>query len=183
MEEPYLFRQLSALGAGDFAHLNGTLEAHLVAVHDLLEAWGASPTLCRAGLYHAAYGTAGFTEAMVALDRRHEIARLIGSEAERIVYAYCACDRAYVWPQIGATAVVDFLDRFTGASAEVGTDELRLFCELSCANELELAMKDASFASGVGKTIGRFFRRWGDYLSPSALRAVARTLPPPDRSH
>lgn len=183
MHDPLLFRQLSALGAGDFAHLNGTLETHLIAVHDLLEAWGASRTLCRAGLYHAAYGTAGFTDALVSLDQRREISRLIGAEAERVVYIYCACDRNYVWPQIGTRAEVDFRDRFTGTSAAIVSDELRSFCELSCANELELAMKDASFANGVGNHIGRCFRCWGDYLSRSAQSAVARTLPPSDSGH
>jgi hypothetical protein len=172
-----LFRQLSVLGAGDFVHLNGTLERHLIAVHDLLRDWGAEDALCRAGLFHAAYGTAGFTRTMVSLDRRQEIALLIGRDAESIVYTYCACDRAFLWPQIGTRGAVEFRDRFTHQKREMGGNELRPFCELTCANELELAISDTGFANGVGKEIGRVFRRWGDYLTPLAQHAVGKTLP------
>lgn len=79
---------LAALGVGEFTHLDGTLERHLIAVHDLLESWGANETLCQAGLYHAAYGTAGFDAAMVSPMQRTRIAALIGPDAEQIVYTY-----------------------------------------------------------------------------------------------
>jgi len=95
------FKQLSELGAADFAHINGSLIDHLKGTRDLLSSWSAPPALQDAGLYHAAYGTAGFEERMVAASQREKIAQIIGPQAEEIVYLYYACDRDYFWPQIG----------------------------------------------------------------------------------
>lgn len=172
-----IFHDLSALGAGDFAHLDGTLERHLIAVHGLLQDWGAKEPLCSAGLFHAAYGTSGFTSAMVALDRRAKITSLIGREAEQLVYRYCACDRAFVWPQIGNLDPIDFRDRFTGGLLKVGDDDLRDFCELTCANEVEIALNNRAFVSGDGKHLGSLFMRWSEFLSPAALRSILDLWP------
>lgn len=57
----YKFQVLSELGAGEFEHLDGSLIAHLNGTKDLLLQWGASLELQDAGLYHAAYGTDGFS--------------------------------------------------------------------------------------------------------------------------
>ncbi|GAL33384.1 hypothetical protein JCM19240_2080 [Vibrio maritimus] len=57
--------------------------------------------LVDAGLFHAAYGTAGFDDNMVSLSQRHEIAGVIGEEAESLVYLYCSCDREEVFAQFG----------------------------------------------------------------------------------
>jgi len=79
------FKQLTELGAADFAHINGNLIDHLQDTKDLLASWSASKVLQDAGLYHAAYGTAGFEEQMVAANQREKIAQIIGSQAEEIV--------------------------------------------------------------------------------------------------
>lgn len=167
-----LFGALSALGAGEFIHLDGSLERHLVAVHDLLQSWGADETLCRAGLYHAAYGTAGFTAAMVSPTQRAEIAALIGNDAEQIVYSYCSCDRQFVWPQIGTSDPVGFRDRFTGVVDVIDGPDLTAFCELTCANELEIASGDKDFIERAGGYLGRLFRSWDHLLSDPAQHAV-----------
>lgn len=39
------FKQLSELGAGDFAHINGNLIDHLRGTEDLLYSWSASKVL------------------------------------------------------------------------------------------------------------------------------------------
>lgn len=176
-----LFRQLAKLGAGDFEHLNGTLEQHFVSVRATLVEWGADQTLCRAGLFHAAYGTAGFTPMMISLDRRREIGALIGLSAERSVYTYCACDRRHVWPQIGTSEMVVYRDRFTGEERPIFRDELLTFCELTCANEIEIALRDADFLSRHGSTLGALFGRWNDLLSAPASEAVQKVFGAPRR--
>jgi hypothetical protein len=174
-----LFRELAALGAGDFGHLNGSLEQHFIGVRETLESWGANETLMRAGLFHAAYGTAGFTPVMISLERRGEISRLIGSAAEEIVYTYCACDRRSFWPQIGSLDDMIFRDRFTGEMRSIAEQELRQFCELTCANEVEIASKDANFIDQHGAQLGAIFGRWSALISASASRAVAETFAVP----
>jgi hypothetical protein len=171
-----LFRELSALGAGDFGHLNGSLEQHFVGVRRILESWGADQTLTRAGLFHAAYGTAAFTPVMVSLDRRGEIGRLIGSAAETIVYTYCACDRGSFWPQIGRSDAVIFRDRFTGEARSIDGHELRQYCELTCANEIEIASNDPKFVEHYGAQLGALFDRWIGLLSAPASRAAAEVF-------
>jgi len=171
-ENKVIFDRLKELGAGEFAHLDGTLERHLIGVYELLEAWGADRTLRRAGLFHAAYGTSGFNTAMVSLERRSEIAGIIGNDAERIVYTYCACDRASVWPQFGMAETITFRDRFAGEVRLLPDAELREFCELTCANEVEIALRDADFARRLGSELADLFGRMRPWLSHAGRRCV-----------
>lgn len=171
-ENKVMFDRLKDLGAGEFAHLDGTLVRHLIGVYELLEAWGADRTLCRAGLFHAAYGTSGFTTRMVSLERRSEIAGIIGDDTERIVYTYCACDRASVWPQFGVADTIAFRDRFAGEVRLLADAELREFCELTSANEVEIAMRDADFARRLGPELADLFDRMRPWLSHAAQQGV-----------
>ncbi|GAL14629.1 hypothetical protein JCM19233_5641 [Vibrio astriarenae] len=45
------FTMLQELGAGDFQHLNGSLEAHLKGTEQVLINWGSSELLQIAGLF------------------------------------------------------------------------------------------------------------------------------------
>ena len=84
------FETLQEMGAGDFQHLNGSLESHLKGTESVLRNWGSGELLQVAGLFHAAYGTAGFDENMVSLNQRQEIAHVIGEAEEELVYLYCS---------------------------------------------------------------------------------------------
>lgn len=133
--------------------------------------------LRRAGLYHAAYGTAGYSPAMVSSGQRSKIVAIIGADAERIVYRYCSCDRTAVWPQIGEVAPVRFHNRFTGVTKAVGEADLRDFCELTCANAVEIAKDDRDFVERDGDHLGRLFRHWSPFLSSSARLAAEQAFP------
>ena len=80
------FKQLTALGAADVAHINGTLIDNLKGTRDILASWSASQTLQDAGLNHAAFGTAGFEEQMVSANQRANIGKIIGAQPDEIVY-------------------------------------------------------------------------------------------------
>jgi hypothetical protein len=166
------FKLLASLGAGDFAHLNGSLEEHFVGVYDLLVEWNASSVLQDAGLFHAAYGTTGFTSEMVSLDKRHLISDIIGVEAEEIVYLYCSCDRDVFWPLIGVQEPLTFKDRFNGTSFELADHTLRDFCELTAANELQLAAADPAFADEHRAEFIDLFSRMVPWLTPQATAFV-----------
>lgn len=172
------FQRLAELGAGDFAHLNGSLEEHFVGVYDLLVEWNAAPTLQDAGLFHAAYGTSGFTDQMVSLDQRHLIADIIGEAAEEIVYLYCSCDRDIFWPRIGVAEPLLFKNRFSDAEFELSPQQLREFCELTAANELQLAAADPAFADQYRAEFINVFARMTPWLTPQATafsRSVLQT--------
>jgi hypothetical protein len=80
------FTILKELGAGEFAHINGDLEAQLIGTHDLLRDWGNTEYVCAAGLYHAVYGTDGLQSGFVELCDRPLISSIIGPESEELVF-------------------------------------------------------------------------------------------------
>lgn len=170
------FKMLQALGAGDFQHLNGSLEAHLTGTKNILANWGSSDLLQVAGLFHAAYGTAGFDEKMVSLSQRQDVARVIGCNEEALVYLYCSCDRDYVFPQFGKALEIEFKDRFTGSTFVLDSNALNLFCELTVANELELVYSSETFKVKYGAGLYSLFKGMDDYLSLEAKTAYKSAL-------
>ena len=170
------FQKLSKLGAGDFDHIDGNLIDHLNGTKKLLREWSASTILQDAGLYHAAYGTAGFDEALATVKQRNEIAKIIGKEAEEIVYLYCACDREYFWPQIGRVTVPEFKNRFTGQVFQLSPQQLCDFCELTVANEIEIAMDNPPFINKHGHALYSIFKNMCNYISKPASTSVELVL-------
>lgn len=94
---PTDYRKLTAflvdLGIEKVPHTQKNYLAHLVAVYKLMESYGQSEELCRAGLFHSIYGTARFQGFKLPLERRREMAELIGPHAERLAYWNCMMDR------------------------------------------------------------------------------------------
>jgi len=170
------FEKLSELGAGEFEHLNGSLIKHLNSTYLLLEKWGASQELCDSGLYHAAYGTAGFEAQVVSLSKRSEIAKIIGEAAEEIVYLYCSCDRNFVFNNFSTIASIRFRDRFTEKEFELTHEQAQQFCELTVANELELAIESNDFLKEHGLGLHNLFIKMKPLLSKHANEAVKSVL-------
>ena len=170
------FEKLKQLGAGEFEHLNGSLINHLNNTQQLLHKWGASQVLCDAGLYHAAYGTAGFDSQVVALSKRKDITDIIGPAAEEIVYLYCSCDRSFVFENFNASTPIRFRDRFTNREFELTDEQAVQFCELTVANELELAIDSKEFLREHGKNLYDLFVKMQPLLSPAANKTVANVL-------
>jgi hypothetical protein len=157
---------LQAHGAATTPHIFGDLLSHLVAVESLVREWGGSDLLALVALGHATYGTDGFEPYILERDQRSVLAATIGEEAEALVYFYASCARGAFYPQLTApeTKLEDlrFRDRFTGSESAPTADYVRLFVDLTYANEAELA------ASSPGGPVGwtwladfcRDSRRW-----------------------
>ncbi|MGC9541640.1 DUF6817 domain-containing protein [Streptomyces sp. UG1] len=158
---------LADLGAGTVPHPGGTLLAHLRRVRTRLARWSARPALQLAGLCHAFYGTDGFPTALLPLDRRGELAGIIGAEAESIVYLYASCDRAASCPTL-ADEGSPFRDRFTGHLHAPDTGLRRDFAEVTAANELDLADHDPAFRDHYGADLIALFTRFRPLLSQAA---------------
>ncbi|MFJ9147583.1 DUF6817 domain-containing protein [Streptomyces sp. NPDC102270] len=158
---------LREFGAESIAHPGGTLLTHLQRVQARLATWKARPDLQLAGLCHAFYGTDGFSTALLQLDRRNDLAAVIGAEAEAIVYLYASCDRKATYPALNQ-ADAAFHDRFTGRSHVPGPQLRRDFTELSAANELDLAIVDSGFRDKWGPQLLALFTRLQDLLSADA---------------
>lgn len=162
------WHKLFQLGAEGFEHVDGSLIEHLNGTRGLLREWSASMELQDAGLYHAAYGTAGFDECLVSVQQRGEIAKIIGEKAEELVYQYCACDRDDFFSKVGVESNPEFLNRFTGQRYYLSGGLLKQFCELTAANETEIAMGNAEFMLQYGEELRELFQNMKRYLSHSA---------------
>lgn len=169
------FQQLAELGAGDFEHLNGDLLTHLQSTQRLLKSWGASDVLCDAGLYHAAYGTAGFEQSMVSLDMRDKIATIIGNKAEQLVYLYCSCDRNYTFERI-TSQKIEFRDRFNDTKFQLTSQQAIDFCELTVANEMELVLASNDFKKQYGEALLCLFNKMQPCLSKTAIDCYKQKL-------
>lgn len=165
------FEALRLLGAGDFQHVNRSLEAHLKGTQSILNNWGASEVLQSAGLFHAAYGTAAFNETMVSLTQRERIKHILGDDTETLVYLYCSCDRDYVFPQFGESDDIQFKDRFTGKLFLLPREQTSAFCELFVANKLECIYRSEAFKVEHGLALRELFDGMEEYLSPKARLA------------
>ena len=174
MEES--IQKLLDLGAGEFEHLHDSLLLHLQGTKELLKKWGASEALQNAGLYHAIYSTDSYSKQLASLDKRKRIADIIGSEAENIVYEYCACDRKFFWPKIGFDEKPLFKNRFTNETYYISKTLLMNLCELTAANEIEIAGKDKDFKDQHGAYFNNFFTNMEYYLSDSANAMVRETF-------
>ena len=170
------YERLAAMGAGDFAHVAGTLAPHLANTASLLQQWGNRDALCIAGLYHAVYGTDGIRGELVTLARRGAIAEIIGVEAEAIVHVYAACDRDAFHPRIGTPREAQFVDRFTATEYSIPVEMLSDFCELTLANELELARSSSAFLAKHRRELAALADRMRLHVSDAALDACRAML-------
>lgn len=164
------FELLEACGADRLEHPGGTLLAHLRRTARRLESWGADRTLTAAGLCHAAYGTRGFPRALLRLEQRPRLRQAIGEEAEAIVYAYCASDRAYERAAEG-----EVRDRFSGEYWTPAEVMRRALGELTAANELDV-VEHAALSDESRAAIGGSLARLGRSTSPAAWSAVSAAL-------
>ncbi|MEU6349820.1 DUF6817 domain-containing protein [Streptomyces sp. NPDC047072] len=164
---------LRRLGAHTAPHPGGTLLTHLERVRIQLALWGARQELQLAGLCHAFYGTDGFPTALLPLDRRSELAAVIGPEAETIVHFYASCDRGATYPHLLEPF---FRDRFTGRSHTPDPALCRDFAELTAANELDLARRDFAFRERWGPELLALLTRFRPLLSAAAWRDTFAVL-------
>jgi hypothetical protein len=167
---------LRRLGADRTPHPGGTLLAHLERVRIQLALWEARPDLQVAGLCHAFYGTDGFPTALLPLDRRTELASVIGPEAEEIVHFYASCDRGATYPHLLEPR---FRDRFTGRTYAPDPLLRRDFAELTAANELDLARRDPLFRERWGPELLALLTRFRPLLSQLAWRDTLSVLHAP----
>ncbi|GGJ57072.1 DUF6817 domain-containing protein [Streptomyces brasiliensis] len=167
---------LRQFGADAVPHPGGTLLAHLLRVRARLAGWGARPALQLAGLCHAAYGTDGFPTGLLTPARRGELAAVIGTEAETIVYVYASCDRKATYPTL-TDAGSPFHDRFTGERTRFPAPRLLPdFAELTAANELDLADESAAFRERYGPDLLALFTRFRSLLTEPAWCDCAGVL-------
>ncbi len=160
---------LTDLDARRLDHPGGTLVEHLVRVGQVVA--DGSPRLRLAALCHAAYGTDGFAHPLLPLDRRDRLRAAIGTDAERLVYLYGACDRAATYARMDEVPL-PVADRFTGAVTALAGADLADFATLTVANELDVA-RTASLEPGTRRQIRELVTALAPHCPALAATALA----------
>jgi hypothetical protein len=161
-------------GAESIEHPGGTLYAHLRRVRRRLAALGAATHVQLAGMTHAAYGTDGFDRALVPWTDRDALRRVVGEDAEALVYLYGACDRDRSWPALATAGTVH--DRFTGQQHHLEEDQVIPFADLSIVNELDVIEHNPPLLDRHGDYFRELFAAWTPITSPALAEEISRAL-------
>ena len=157
-----------ALGFGTLQHDSHVpFLAHLGGTRRLLTAWGERPALCDAGLFHSVYGTEFFVPDRIP--ERNDVTAVIGVEAERIAWLWCAIKRETIDVGRGTVRLRhgDLAEQLT--PAEVG-DLATLWAADTVEQIRRMAPHERAFATGLRSVLHA--------ASKPAQRAVAALTDP-----
>ena len=118
--------------ARELSHSRGNFLQHLAGVYQILLAWGASETICKAGLFHSVYGTEFFIHELLDPHDRERLRSLIGPDAESLVYEFCGLERARLLEPCTERAATAANEVF-----EVSEEHLRMLRCIEMANLIE----------------------------------------------
>jgi hypothetical protein len=164
---------LVGLGVEQIGHTQKSYLAHLIGVYRLMEANGCSPELCRAGLFHSIYGTQLFQGFTLPLERRGELANLIGARSERLAYLNCVMDRATLDHGLEQTeGPYAITERSTGKVVDLSIEDFNDLCRVHLYDWLEQVPR-----SEVGWGYRRqAYRRMAERLGGTALATYDRVF-------
>jgi len=142
---------LRALGFGEVEHDSHVpFLSHLLGTRRLLAGWGSRPALCDAGLFHSVYGTEYFEPTRTP--QRDAVITVIGAEAERLAWLWCAIRRDTLDP---ARTIVQL--RGASETALLTPTEAGDLATLWAADTVEqigrMAPEERSFARGLASVL------------------------------
>lgn len=174
MPNPRVLQYLQNVGANASAHSGRELLDHLLGVHRVLQEWSARPALCDAGLFHSVYGTESYSVKTLPISRRREIEGLIGTEAENLVYLFCAKDGERFIASLSSGTPYSIYDRIENKIVPISPEGFSDLTELSMANVLEQIPYVAGF---LGKhRIATELTRWNGARGVVSKQAEAALL-------
>jgi hypothetical protein len=142
---------LRALGFGALQHDSHVpFLSHLVGTRRLLAAWGERGALCDAGLFHSVYGTEYFEPDRVA--DRDDVVAVIGVEAERIAWLWCAIRRDTLDVAHG-TVQLRHSDTGTALTSRETADLATLWAADTVEQIERIAQSERTFASGLRSVV------------------------------
>lgn len=162
---------LAGLGMKEIRHTEKTYLDHLVAVYRGLEEWGCGPDVCAAGMFHSIYGTELFRGFTLPLERRPELARLIGERAERLAFTNCAMDRlSFDRAVVQGQGPYRFRNRWDGTTIELEGPDFEDLCRVHLCDWLEQVPRSKKW-----KYRREAYRRLASRLGPWAEEAHRKT--------
>jgi ABC-type enterobactin transport system permease subunit len=182
VEEKYRAFLLDHLHTDEIGHSRRDFYAHLKGTHDLLRAWKNSEAVCVAGLFHSIYGTWHFRHQAFPIDDRQMLRRLIGEEAEFLVYVFCVTERPRQFLAAANAAEIALWDHHADDFIRLSRPQLNQLLEIEAANLVEQGGKVGSvlrqllaadispdakiaIAAHLAKSEGNGYSRWQTALS------------------
>lgn len=164
---------LLGMGIEEMSHTGKTYLSHLVAVHRLMELAGCGRDACRAAVFHSIYGTEEFQRFQLPLERRAEVAAVIGERAERLAYLNCAMDRASFDRALAQSQPpYPMRDRFTDEERLLDQDDFTDLCRVHLYDWLEQVPRSRR---GYGYRRAAY-RDLAERLGPAALETYERVF-------
>lgn len=172
---------LSRFGAAGVGHSGRALMDHLKATADMLEAWGEEEAVRDAGLFHSVYGTESFKKAILSLDRRGEVAAVIGARAERLAYLFGAMTKRSFFLALSPRGPGE-LTLQNAQQEPVARSDLKDLAHIFVANWLEQFPRMPARQRADGGANLRLLLAW---LNPPAHKALSEAYgfgatPPPN---
>jgi tetratricopeptide (TPR) repeat protein len=128
-------RELVRRRADLVPHGRASLQHHLRGVHEVLERWGQPERVRLAGLFHSAYSTESFGFCLFGRQERARLRELVGADAERLVFAFCGCNREVLLAAAQHDGgEVQLATRWEGATVRVGPGDLAALMVIHAAN-------------------------------------------------
>jgi hypothetical protein len=142
---------LKSLGFGELEHDSHVpFLSHLIGTRRLLGSWGAREALCDAGLFHSVYGTEYFQP-----DRtpgRDEVVAVIGADAERVAWLWCAIRRDTIDPERRCVQLRD--DDATEPLTESEVSDLATLWAADTVEQIErMTPEERAFSGGLESVI------------------------------
>ena len=164
---------LRQFGADKVQHSGRTLLDHLLGTARYLQEWGNELPLCLAGLYHSVYGTHDFTVQLIPFSFRADLQRLIGEDAEHLVYLFSAIDRRNLLCIDHDYPVIK--NEFSQEYMVLSQPELSHLIEIELANLLDQAVLISADTS-LSQTISHYREFMVPHASKQAQAAVLKIL-------
>lgn len=163
--------------AAALAHSGRSFLEHLLCTWRILADWRMPVAVCRAGFMHSAYSTSFYPHALFRLDERETVRRLIGREAEDLVFRFCTMDRPDFWDglvQNRGVGTLTYPDRLrAGARVRVARKTLGNLLIMESANIAEQSRAaDAGPAPWMSRVTG-----WWAFLDDRSTPLRSKVRP------
>jgi hypothetical protein len=170
VDDPVIIKLLPRVSrAAALRHSGRSFLEHLLCTWRILADWHMPLSVCRAGFLHSAYSTSFYSEALFRFDQRETVRRLIGREAEELVFRFCTMDRREYWDELArrrAVVSLTYRDRTRdGARVPIARARLAKLLVIESAN-----IAEQSRAADGGPTVwmSRLFG-WWTFLKADAI--------------
>jgi hypothetical protein len=178
VDDPVIARLVPDLHrAATLRHSGRSFLEHLICAWRILADWQMPVAVCRAGFMHSAYSTSFYPHALFTLEERDLVRRMVGREAEDLVYRFGTMDRRGFWDRLAArpkTRALCYPDRLAGGAAvRVSRQTLKWLLIIESAN---IAEQSKTRDGGPAPWMSRLLR-WWEFLDLKSLPLRTSTRP------